>query len=72
MSDLELLGQQPESCSVCADDASLVEVVAAGPVDAVCVDGCGRETTVAVDLVGTVAPGDRLLVHAGVAIGRTE
>jgi hydrogenase maturation factor len=36
---------------------------------AVCVDEVGMRHEVAVDLVGTVALGERVLVHAGVAIG---
>jgi hydrogenase maturation factor len=37
--------------------------------DAVCVDEAGaHHERVAVDLVGPVTPGDRVLVHAGVAI----
>jgi hypothetical protein len=40
--------------------------------DARCRDADGRVETVATDLVGTVTPGDRLLVHAGVAIARLE
>jgi hydrogenase maturation factor len=38
--------------------------------DARCVDDEGREEVVATELVGEVAPGDRVLVHAGVAIER--
>jgi hydrogenase maturation factor len=41
--------------------------------EAVCVDEDGaRHESVAVDLMGPVASGDRLLVHAGVAIGALE
>jgi hydrogenase maturation factor len=37
---------------------------------AVCVDDDGStHERIAVDLVEAVAPGDRILVHAGVAIG---
>jgi hydrogenase maturation factor len=35
---------------------------------AVCVDEQGERHDVAVDLIGPVAPGDQVLVHAGVAI----
>ena len=41
---------------------------AAGGTDALCRDDRGREETVATELVGPVGAGDRLLVHAGVAI----
>lgn len=37
---------------------------------ALCADGDGRSETVEIDLVAPVAPGDRLLVHAGTAIAR--
>jgi hydrogenase maturation factor len=38
--------------------------------DACCRDEQGREELVATELVGPVGPGDRVLVHAGVAIER--
>jgi hydrogenase assembly chaperone HypC/HupF len=37
---------------------------------ALCADGDGNSETVETDLVAPVAPGDRLLVHAGTAIAR--
>jgi hydrogenase assembly chaperone HypC/HupF len=37
---------------------------------ALCVDDDGKSETVEIDLVAPVAPGDRLLVHAGTAIAR--
>jgi hydrogenase assembly chaperone HypC/HupF len=37
---------------------------------ALCADGDGNSETVEIDLVAPVAPGDRLLVHAGTAIAR--
>lgn len=39
---------------------------------ALCADGDGRRETVETDLVAPVAPGDRLLVHAGTAIARLD
>ena len=39
---------------------------------ALCVDGEGAESAVAVDLVDPVETGDVVLVHAGVAIARLE
>jgi hypothetical protein len=42
-------------------------------VHAVAEDGlalCGGDVEVMTDLVGVVAPGDELLVHAGVALAR--
>jgi hypothetical protein len=57
-------------CVTCGDVAVPLTVVAAtaGGTDALCRDDAGREETVATDFVGPVAPGDRVLVHAGVAI----
>jgi hydrogenase maturation factor len=37
---------------------------------ALCSDDEGNSETVEIDLVAPVAPGDRLLVHAGTAIAR--
>ncbi len=37
---------------------------------ALCSDDDGNSETVEIDLVAPVAPGDRLLVHAGTAIAR--
>jgi hydrogenase assembly chaperone HypC/HupF len=39
---------------------------------ALCADDDGRRETVETDLVAPVAPGDRLLVHAGTAIARLD
>ena len=41
-----------------------------GPADAICRDGLDRTEIVATELVGPVEIGDRLLVHAGVALER--
>ncbi|MGH2687507.1 MAG: HypC/HybG/HupF family hydrogenase formation chaperone [Actinomycetota bacterium] len=43
-----------------------------GELDAVCVDIYGHEGRVAIELVAPVAEGDRLLVHAGVAIEKLD
>lgn len=61
-----------EGCLTCGDVAVPVTVVAGGEQDAVCVDAHGNEGRVAVELVGPVSAGDRLLVHAGVAIDTLE
>lgn len=64
-------GGEPMGCVTCGDVAvplTVVDVEATG--DARCTDTGGREELVAVDLVGHVGPGDRLLVHAKVAIER--
>lgn len=57
-----------EGCLTCGDVAVPLTVVAVRGADACCRDEEGRTETVAVELVGPVGVGDRLLVHAGVAI----
>jgi hydrogenase maturation factor len=57
-------------CITCGDIAVALTVVSSDGADARCQDEQGRMETVAVELVGPVEPGDRLLVHAGVAIER--
>ena len=61
---------QAGSCITCGDVAAWMRVVDvdAHAATAGCVDGGGTTATVATELVGAVAPGDRLLVHAGTAI----
>jgi hydrogenase maturation factor len=50
-----------------------MQVVATGPNGIVrCRDDAGTHADVMTDLVGAVAPGDTLLVHAGVALARVE
>ena len=58
-------------CLTCGDVAVPVTVVgpaAGGGFDMLCRDDAGRFETVATELVGPLGAGDRLLVHAGVAI----
>jgi len=57
-------------CITCGDVAVVLTVASAYGVDARCHDEQGREELVATELVGDVRPGDRVLVHAGVAIER--
>jgi hydrogenase maturation factor len=59
-----------DGCITCGDVAVALEVVEVHGDDARCRDADGREETVATDLVGAVAAGDRLLVHARVALQR--
>lgn len=62
-----------DGCLVCGDVAVPVTVVETGDGgDPVCRDPQGNEGHVATDLVGPVGVGDRLLVHAGVAIERLD
>ena len=57
-------------CITCGDVAVLLTVLRIEGADARCQDEQGREETVAIELVAPVTPGERLLVHAGVAIER--
>ncbi len=59
-----------DGCITCGDVAVALTVLMADGMDARCRDDDGREETVAVELVGAVTAGDRILVHAGVAIER--
>ncbi len=64
---------EPEGhCITCGDDGVPMRVV---KVDddrglALCADDEGQRSTVEVELVLPVAPGDQLLVHAGTALVR--
>ena len=61
------------TCSVCADSAELMRVARPVPDGlAACTAADGEARLVDVALVEPVAPGDVLLVHAGVAIARAE
>ncbi len=57
-----------EHCVTCGDEGISMRVIAADDATAVCRDADGASHSVAVELVAPVAPGDELLVHAGVAI----
>lgn len=57
-----------EGCITCGDIALPLTVLSLTGSDALCQDDQGRRETVATELVGAVAVGDRVLVHAGVAI----
>jgi len=61
-----------QGCLTCGDVAVPVTVVRGTDQDAICVDAHGNEGTVATELVGEVTIGERLLVHAGVAIEKLE
>ena len=60
----------PEHCITCGDVALPLTVESVGAEGARCRDDAGRAELVAVDLVGEVRAGDRVLVHAGVALAR--
>lgn len=57
-------------CITCSDAGIPMRVVECDENVAVCADDHGQRHEVAVDLVGRVVAGSRLLVHAGVAIGQ--
>lgn len=59
-----------DGCITCSDEGTPMEVIEvdADRALAVCSDGSGARSRVMTDLVGPVAPGDHLLVHAGTAL----
>jgi len=59
-------------CITCGDVAVPMSVMRLdeGRGLALCADDEGNSETVEIDLVAPVAPGDKLLVHAGTAIAR--
>jgi hydrogenase maturation factor len=61
-----------EHCVTCADEGVEMRVSSLDTASAlaVCVDDAGRPTTVEIGLVPEVVTGDRVLVHAGVALAR--
>jgi hydrogenase maturation factor len=63
-----------EHCITCGDVAVEVRVVAADEARELATghDETGEATEIDTMLVGPVAPGDRLLVHAGTAIARVD
>ena len=71
MSDLG--GCASEHCITCSDEGVPMRVLEPGTDGiAVCAGEDDAPCDVLVDLVGTVASGDTLLVHAGVALLRLE
>ncbi len=69
--DASVCSTDHDGCITCGDVAlqlTVVEVVDAGNAD--CRDADGAVERVATDLVGDVIVGDRVLVHARVAIAR--
>ena len=59
-----------DGCITCGDVAVELLVEQIVGADAHCRDADGRTELVATELVGQVEVGDRLLVHAGVALER--
>jgi hydrogenase maturation factor len=60
-------------CITCADEGTPMRVLSVGDDGlARCSDDRGATSEVEVALVGAVAPGDQLLVHAATAIARLQ
>jgi hydrogenase maturation factor len=60
-------------CITCGDVGVPMRVVRlSADASALCADAADATEEVACDLVWPVAPGDQVLVHAGVAIGRVS
>ena len=57
-----------DTCITCGDVAVILDVVSVAGADAVCRAADGGIEHVAIELVAPVAIGDRLLVHARVAL----
>lgn len=57
-------------CITCGDVAVILTVLSLETADALCRDDAGRTEAVAIELVEPVTVGERLLVHAGVALQR--
>jgi hydrogenase maturation factor len=64
----------PYHCVTCSDEGVPMRVVAVDEERALalCAAPDGARSSVEVALVGTVAPGEELLVHAGTALTRLE
>ena len=59
-----------DGCVVCSDAGIPVRVVSIEGDDALCEDVAGNRERIAVELVVPVQPGEVLLTHGGVAIGK--
>lgn len=60
-----------DHCVTCSDEGIEMNVLETGQNGlALCADADGGQSEVMTDLVGSVEPGDPVLVHAGVAIAR--
>jgi hydrogenase maturation factor len=65
-------GSGTGECVTCGDRASRMRVLEVLELQglALCLDGDGSQRAVETGLLGAVAPGDTLLVHAGTALAR--
>jgi len=59
-----------DGCITCSDAGIPVRVIFIQDDDALCEDAAGNRTDIAVELVAPVRPGEILLTHGGVAIGK--
>lgn len=59
-----------DGCITCSDSGIPVRVISLNGDDAVCEDAVGNRAEIAVELVSPVEPGEVLLTHGGVAIGK--
>jgi hydrogenase maturation factor len=61
-----------DHCITCGDDGVPMQVLAVDDLRglALCIDQDGDKSTVEIELVAPVAPGNELLVHAGTALVR--
>jgi hydrogenase maturation factor len=75
-SDIQLAPQcdHESGCITCGDEGIAVRVLSVDQARelALCAGDDGKRTTVEIALVGEVAPGDGLLVHAGTALARLD
>ena len=61
-----------QGCLTCTDAGIPVRVLALEGDDACCEDAAGNRALIAMELVAPVQPGEVVLVHGGVAIGRAD
>lgn len=61
-----------ETCITCSDAGIPARVVSVKGDDALCEDAAGGRAEIAIELVAPVSPGEVLLTHGGVAIGRVS
>ena len=61
-----------DGCVVCSDAGIPVRVLSIKGDDALCEDREGNRAEIAIELVAPTRPGEVLLTHGGVAIGKVE
>lgn len=59
-----------DGCIVCSDAGIPLRVISIHENDALCEDGAGNRTEIAIELVSPVRQGETLLTHGGVAIAK--